>query len=270
MEHQPEDCRTCCCQSSSSVSVNFFRPYAASQTECSATDNAEYKVSLIPTISDICHPNLPFPGNSDFSELLLVSHPGYQLFSRAITETDDLYPYILYTEQALPFVEVALEEELQQGIIHDYFVPNTAEPGDDSKRRVGEIEVTPSNRYVSMISTLVYNTLVLVMCEIIVHSILARERNERVFLQGMNHWVGFSGLNLCSPKGWKKQMDVCLPLQAAINRTRDPDGLAEAQGNNCAFGHVRFERTDRPAPTCRPHDGQWSAVVIRQFIQADV
>ena len=153
MEDQPEDCRTCCCKAS--PGVDFYRPYAAAQTQCGARDSAEYKVSLIPTISDICHPELPFPGNSEFSELLIASHRAYQILSRAVTQTDEIYPYILYTEQALPAVELALEEEVQKGIIHDYFLPETANPDDDRKRKIGEIEVTPRDRYVTVISTLV-------------------------------------------------------------------------------------------------------------------
>ena len=81
----------------------------------------------------------------------------------------------------------------------------------------------------------------------------------------MNHWVGFSGLNLCGPKGWKRQVDVCLPLLAAVNKTEDPDSPTEAQENNCAFASVRVERLDRPAPKCTPHDGTWSATVEHSF-----
>jgi hypothetical protein len=223
VEHQPEDCRTCCCHSS--PDVDFFHPNVASQTECGARDSAEYKVSLIPTISDICHPNLPFPGNSEFSDLILISHGGFQFFTRAVTDTDDFYYVIVYREQSLGGLLVALEQELQDGTINDYFSPNTLTTDSDSKRMVGEIEVTPYHRYVSFTSTLGYNT-----------------------------WVGFSALNLCGPRGWKNQLDVCLPLLAAVNKTAYPDAPTEVQGNNCAFGHVRFERTDTPAPTCRPHD----------------
>ena len=150
---QPEGCRTCCCKSSDNV--DFFHPEAASQTECGATDDAEYKVSLIPTVSDICHPDLPFPGNSEFSDLLIASHAIYQVFTRAITERDDLYPYILYQEQALPFVEVALEQEVRNGVVHDYFLPDVAGDQVEMKRRVGEIEVTPYARSLILISTVV-------------------------------------------------------------------------------------------------------------------
>ena len=72
----------------------------------------------------------------------------------------------------------------------------------------------------------------------------------------MNNWVGFSGLNLCGPRGWKHQIDVCLPLLAAVNKTERPEDPTEVQGSSCAFASVRLERLDRPAPACRPHDGR--------------
>lgn len=148
------DCRTCCCQST--PGVDFYRPNASNTfTECPARDNAEYKVSLIPTTSDICHPTTPFPGNSEFSELLLTSHTIYQIFSREITEIDSFYPYILYPEHALPLVEAALDDEVELGTIHDYFTPDMIEPDGEKKRRVGEIKVTPFYSYVSLISTIV-------------------------------------------------------------------------------------------------------------------
>ena len=154
VEHQPEDCRTCCCKSS--PNVDFLRPNAASQTECGATDSAEYKVSLIPTISSVCHSDLPFLGQAEFSDLTMVSNSGYQIFTRVVTEADGFVYYLtVYREETLPHLEVVLEQDIRDGIIHDYFVPDTLVPDSDRKRRVGEIEVTPYNRYVSLMSTLV-------------------------------------------------------------------------------------------------------------------
>ena len=149
VDDHPEDCRTCCCKAS--PGVDFYHPYSASLTECGASDDAEYKVSLIPTVSNVCHPELPF--DSEFSDLLIFSHHEYQFFSRAVTERDDFYPYILYREFGA--VEVELEEEVQLGNIHDYFLPDTITEQTDMKRKVGDINVTPYDRYVSLISTVV-------------------------------------------------------------------------------------------------------------------
>ena len=153
VDDQPENCRTCCCKAS--PGVDFYHPYSAYLTECGARDDAEYKVSLIPTFSDVCHPELPFPGNSEFSDLLIFSHHEYQVFSRAVTEIDDFYPYILYREFVLGAVEVEFEEEVQLGTVHDYFLPDTITEQTDMKRKVGDIKVTPYDRYVSLISTVV-------------------------------------------------------------------------------------------------------------------
>ena len=70
-----------------------------------------------------------------------------------------------------------------------------------------------------------------------------------------NIWVGFSGLNMCGPDGWKDAVEVCLPLLAAVNRTEFPDAEIELQGNNCSFARILFEHRPKPSYTCRPHNG---------------
>ena len=84
-----------------------------------------------------------------------------------------------------------------------------------------------------------------------------------------DHWVGFSGLKLCGPDGWKKRVQVCLPLQAAVNRTAYPEAETDVQGNYCSFGHLVIERLDKPTGTCTPHNGRCNtdtAIILLSFL----
>ena len=156
-EYQPKDCRTCCCKSSDNV--NFYHPGAAYQPECGARDDADYKVSLIPSISSTCQPDLyPFIGEADFSELFLVSHPSFQAFDKLLLRDSLQYHF---NESALAALEALLDYEFHEGLIHAYRLPTEPYecPEKDMKRRTGVINLAPYASYLTVISTLVIHSL---------------------------------------------------------------------------------------------------------------
>lgn len=163
-EDQPYDCRTCCCKSSDNV--GFFHPDGAYEQECGARDNVVYKVSLVPTVDVTCHSDYPSLRSADFSGLLIVAHSGYLAFNRSVTEDSSLFEYIVDMDTVEPLLREHLEYEIEVGLIHDFFLPSD-EPencGDEErKRRIGYISVTPEERYVSVVSTLVsdYNIIII-------------------------------------------------------------------------------------------------------------
>jgi len=90
-------------------------------------------------------------------------------------------------------------------------------------------------------------------------------------LPSNNTFVGVSGLNLCDGSEWIEEMEVCLELLAAINRTGNPE-VEKLQGNQCSFGKLVFElKSTKPLlsveapelekrgiveePTCTPLNG---------------
>ena len=167
----PENCRTCCCKSSDNV--EFVHPYGNTYTECGAYDDAEYKASLIPSITPVCHPSYPFEGGVDsarFSGLVLLSHYGYRPIDKCSIEIEmnHLFGYIVNTEATLEIAEQLIQAALENGDIHDVFLDDDDYNDDDddmddddeypvaeTKRRVGYIAVTPHESYVTLVSKLV-------------------------------------------------------------------------------------------------------------------
>lgn len=85
-----------------------------------------------------------------------------------------------------------------------------------------------------------------------------------------DQWVGFSGLNLCGPDGWKETVQVCLPLFAIANRT-NPNAETLLQGNYCSFARALIERRDPPvsplpSTNCTPYDGKLNLKELRLII----
>ena len=156
VDDQPYNCRTCCCKSSENV--DFFHPGAANQTVCGATESAKYKVSLVPTMNQICHPN--YPGGVDslyFSDLLVTSHHPFQLLDTCggVARGSNVFDYLVRTEEVLTFIIDHLRERVIEGDIGDFYLsPDTLERG-RRKRRVAIIEVLPRISYVTLISKLV-------------------------------------------------------------------------------------------------------------------
>ena len=156
-ENRPENCRTCCCKASDYA--EFYHPNAASQPKCTATEVADYKVSLIPSINSVCHSSYPFFGgvrNSYFSDLLLTTHgPGRVFDSCGDRVLPNVLNYLLRTEELLPTTRALLKSEVEEGIIHDYYLgPRVLEEG-KRKRRSARIDVSPSAPYLTFISKLV-------------------------------------------------------------------------------------------------------------------
>ena len=157
LEYRPERCRTCCCKTSDNA--DFFHPEVASQPKCTATDVANYKVSLIPSISPVCHEDYPFVGGVDnayFSDLLITTHPGVQIYDSC---GDNIFPnparYIEMTEEILPIVRGALEQEVADGILHDYYLGSRVLEPAKRKRRSARVGVSPSMPFMTLISKLV-------------------------------------------------------------------------------------------------------------------
>ena len=156
-EHQPVNCRTCCCKSSDNV--DFYHPEAAHQPECAALNDAKYKVSLVPTISSRCHHNYPFTNGIDsayFSDLAVTSHGAVRLFDACVDEIiDNIFNYLTRTEEALLPTEELLAQETKDGILRDYiFSTDALEPG-NMKRRSGSIFVSPTHSFLTLMSKLV-------------------------------------------------------------------------------------------------------------------
>ena len=152
MDDQPENCRTCCCKSSENV--EFFHPEAAPERECGASDDALYKVSLVPSISYVCHASYPYVDIAVFSDLFIVSHFGYFVFNKTVTEDTDIYTFIVDTDRVLPTLQDLLDYEIEHDLIHDYVLPDE-EACEDRRRRTGVINVTPYMRYMTLVSILV-------------------------------------------------------------------------------------------------------------------
>ena len=164
---QPEDCRTCCCKSSDNV--EFLHPYGNTYTECGAYNRAEYKASLVPSISSYCHPNYPFEGGADssrFSGLVLLSHDGYRILDKCSIdiEMNSLFQLIVNSEETLAMSDEIIQHAIEAGDLYDAFVDDDDyddEDDDDEcpeiemKRRVGYIHVNPYMSYVTLVSKLV-------------------------------------------------------------------------------------------------------------------
>ena len=155
-EYQPENCRTCCCKSSDNV--DFYHPEAAYQPECGATDNAEYKISLIPTISPLCHYDYPFTDGIDaayFSDLLVTSHGPFQGFDACLDVIfENIFNYLVRTEEVSMSIREFLASETSDGIIRDFILStDVLEPG-NMKRRSGFIDVSPTYPFLTLISKL--------------------------------------------------------------------------------------------------------------------
>ena len=151
-QYQPKNCRTCCCKSSDNV--DFYHPETAYQPECGATDNAEYKISVIPTISPLCHYDVDFPisgGLAYFTDPKMTSHHGEQHYTKIVDAE-----FLNFTDAYNVWLEFHFESEVEQGIIHDFSVPCVGlDCPEDSKRSVGYLDLSPYSRYISMISKLV-------------------------------------------------------------------------------------------------------------------
>jgi len=84
--------------------------------------------------------------------------------------------------------------------------------------------------------------------------------NKGLLKDGDDNIVGVSRLQLCDGQQWKDTVDVCLELLSPRNQ-----GPNSAQGQNCSFGMMKFERRPRPRPAavvdgsalepCRPQRG---------------
>lgn len=157
-EHFPTNCRTCCCKSSDSV--EFHHPNnGVTESVCGASENAEYKVSLIPSISDICHPNYPFVGGTEssyFSGLSIMSHAPYPVFDKCLKNTrSQIFDVISNTENKLMEFRDLLAHELEDGHIYSYHMATNILEKVQKKRRSGRINVSPTNSHVSFFSKLV-------------------------------------------------------------------------------------------------------------------
>ena len=165
---QPEDCRTCCCKSSDNV--EFLHPYGNTYTECGAYDRAEYKASLIPSVSSICQPNYPFEGGVDsfrFSGLVLLSHFEHRILDKCSIdiEMNSLFQLIVNSEETLAMSDEIIQRAIEAGDLYNAFVDDDDYDDDDDdddecpeiemKRRVGYIHVNPYMSYVTLVSKLV-------------------------------------------------------------------------------------------------------------------
>lgn len=156
VEDQPRNCRTCCCKSSNNV--EFYHPENPPQTVCNASENAQYKVSLIPTISASCHPHYPFEGGRNaayFSDILIASHLPLRLIDTCVRNVStNILNYLVDTEEALGSSE-DLFAEGYDNVIHDHYLsPETLERG-NRRRRSGIIEVSSEMSHITLISKLV-------------------------------------------------------------------------------------------------------------------
>lgn len=157
-EDRPENCRTCCCKASDNA--DFYHPDTAAQQRCTATGMANYKVSLIPSISTICHSGYPFVSgaatSSYFSDLLLTVHNPVQVFDSCGGQVKDgAYQYISRTEDLLPTIRDRLDSEVDAGDIENFHLGRNVLERGKRKRRSARINVTPSAPYLTLISKLV-------------------------------------------------------------------------------------------------------------------
>jgi hypothetical protein len=131
---QPEDCRTCCCKSSDNV--EFLHPYGNTYTECGAYDRAEYKASLIPSVSSICQPNYPFEGGVDsfrFSGLVLLSHFEHRILDKCSIdiEMNSLFQLIVNSEETLAMSDEIIQRAIEAGDLYNAFVDDDDYDDDD-------------------------------------------------------------------------------------------------------------------------------------------
>ena len=158
---RPDGCRTCCCKSSDNA--EFYDPDSGVLTECGATENAQYKVSLLPRLKPSCHPDFSVPEDSDypyFSGLLVTAHRAVKLLDKCQITGSNVLVYILNQETIVAGIQALLEREVEEGIIHDAFVArNVLEKA--RGRRSGHIEVSPESSHVTILSKLVWFIVIL-------------------------------------------------------------------------------------------------------------
>ena len=283
-EERPSNCRTCCCKTSDNA--HFYHPDSIPEHQCTATEPADYKVSLIPSISNVCHNTYPFFGgggakNSYFSDLLLATHGPVNNFDSCGEQmSSDVREYIVSTEHLLPVIRRNLELQVDSGILGSYYVGSKVLERGQPKRRSGRIDVFPWAPYLTLISKLVrlypslHSSVMLRRCNVThtvkycnnvsrTHAFACSRISKFVQLPSGpdDQWVGFSGLDLCGPEGWKESVQVCLPLLAIANRTADPNARTQLQENHCSFARALIERrippVSPPAPAnCTPLDSK--------------
>ena len=156
-EDRPRNCRTCCCKTSDNA--DFYHPDTAVQ-QCTATDVADYKVSLIPTISSACHSSYPFFGggvkSSYFSDLLLATHGPVQVFDSCGDNIfERLRNYITSTEEQVEFTISTLDSEVEKNVLFSYYLRASVLERGNRNRRSARINISPSRPFLTLISKLV-------------------------------------------------------------------------------------------------------------------
>jgi hypothetical protein len=179
--------------------------------------------------------------SSYFSDLLLTTHGPVQVFDSCGDNIfEGLRNYITSTEEQVEFTISTLDSEVEKNVLFSYYLRASVLERGNRNRRSARINISPSRPYLTLISKL-----------------LPSGPDDQ--------WVGFSGLNLCGPDGWKERVQVCLPLLAIANRTADPNAETQLQGNHCSFAHALIERrappvSPLPPGNCTPHDESVFAV----------
>ena len=262
LEDRPGNCRICCCQTSDNA--DFYHPDTAIQ-QCTATEVADYKVSLIPTINSVCHSSYPFFGggvtSSYFSDLLLTTHAPVQVFDSCGENIfQNTRNYITSTEEQVEFTIGILDSEVEKDdVLFSYYLRASVLERGNRNRRSARINMSPSQPYLTLISKLVrLDTYIECHLWYALFTVQLPSGPD-------DQWVGFSGLNLCGPDGWKKRVQVCLPLLAIANRTADPNAETQLQGNHCSFANALIERrappvSPLPPGNCTPHDGKYNLI----------
>ena len=156
-EDQPLNCRTCCCKASDNV--DFFHPNSTAEPKCTATDIADYKVSLIPSITNACHAGYPFVGGvgeAYFSDFIVASHLVFQDFdSCGDNVIDEARDYLEGTEETLQSLRDSLDRDVEDNVVYDYYLGSNVLERQKSKRRSTRINLSPSVHYLSLVSKLV-------------------------------------------------------------------------------------------------------------------
>lgn len=158
-EHHPRNCRTCCCKSSDNV--EFHHPgNGVNESVCGATENAVYKVSLVPSINGVCHPDYPFVGGREasyFSGLLIMSHIPFRVYDKCLKDTlPDIFNFISKTEDTLRLFRRILIREVEEGHVYNFHLSTqNMLKRITNKRRSGRVRVSPTNSHVSFLSKLV-------------------------------------------------------------------------------------------------------------------
>ena len=116
-------------------------------------------MSLIPSISSICHPYHPFTDgvtNAYFSDLLLTSHGPAQVFDACVNHIfNNALLYLVKTEEILEFTIQFLARETMEGILNDYYLDSDTLESGSRKRRSALIDVSPQTPFLSFFSKLV-------------------------------------------------------------------------------------------------------------------